>query len=818
MPTQQSISLQAGLSIQRVVPLKSSACPCPTLSNKKYTNEDLSRRPFVNMTMLNHEFLECMLTRTNFTKSILATFLFQTCQGESTTFTQVNMSDGCLSQCEFDKAVWINSFLQHLRFSDVNMPFNIFTDANLNFVDFNKCTMLRCAFDDSTLRNTQFCEIEIEDVENRMSFDSAKLFVCEFQKCKLNEIECIDTKFHECKMIENEFRVGNFENANFLDSVMDNCDFSESNFSGASLTQCSFINCNLENADFSEAELNETIIDSDTLMNDIIFSGAKLNEIEWIDIQSFDKARFDGASFYKCVLDNSKMFNLNFITAHFAETSLKGTILGQDEEEFSDFTEATFDTIETDENTRFDYCDFSKAEFTNVKLDQISMANCKCNHTQWSQVDFLGGVICTDSTFHHSTWANATFDADSNLQGVSFIDSEMDNVVFQGANLDGVVFDESKLYNMDFTVVSLIGTSFVGTTLSDVDFTDATLSLEEENAENDAAQVATQFQKAKLTRAIFTGENADLRFVLFSESTLTMCTFEGTTDYILLNLSDANFDDSTIADTTFTQCDLTNATFANSTIIRCKFNGCSMSEMDTDNVKLENCTADRKTILPPNWMRDSNGWIILQDPGPVPEEEAQNEIMDLGKFGDDQFRSIQVIQETLENGNFIVSWFDGGPSAETSALHKMSIAQPESYKINDPVFVRVVNDEEYGDNYYVHGKIKSKEDDGTYNVDYYLNNDISPNQMYEDIFPEYFEDGQEGYVAIYDKQYFRLIEQITESTSTWSDGSTTTKTRVFWFDGTSSKVKDTDILKFHSINPFRFKKTMRCLYWFPQII
>jgi predicted acyltransferase (DUF342 family) len=147
-----------------------------------------------------------------------------------------------------------------------------------------------------------------------------------------------------------------------------------------------------------------------------------------------------------------------------------------------------------------------------------------------------------------------------------------------------------------------------------------------------------------------------------------------------------------------------------------------MSEVDTDNVKLENCTADRKTILPPNWMRDSNGWIILQDPGPVPEEEAQNEIMDLGKVGD-QFRSIQVIQETLGNGNFIVSWFDGGPSEETSGLHKMSIAQPESYKVNDPVFVRVVNDEEFGDNYYVHGKIKSKEDDGTsYNVDYYLKN------------------------------------------------------------------------------------------------
>jgi uncharacterized protein YjbI with pentapeptide repeats len=1193
MPTtQQSISLQAGLSVQRV--MYNAPCPCPTVQETKYTDQDLTRRAFVNLTMSNVEFLRCIMKRTNFTKTTLALFSMKQSDGTCATFSQVSLSDGCLASCNFSDAVWIGAWLQHIRLATVNLTHGLFSNSNLNFVSFNDCEMKRCVFDNATMRNTRFCNMAChDDMRDRLSFKSATMDTCTFQSSNLNNVVASQTDFNNCKMVDCQFTAGNFENTTLVecllqrcvikdgdfslsnlnqcvfegvdcdgvdfssarlnaieadaetnlaniywdhatlsnnswpnhdfgeatfqnatmnecnfdhskmievnfskavaenvqfnhallstygftgtwnpptnvyegpgcccgatgatgafvgsieedhygitghfqtnfsettlnkvsmedahcgqlsfskskwnrcslkntyfsrgdftetviaDSVLDGCKLSYANFSNANLTRCSLNHANLKKANFFAASLTEIAVDENTHFTDVVFSEARLTGNAWTRVQDFGQSRFNNASISQCQFDDSDMAYVIFIQADVVDTSLRGTILGQDADLFSDFSEATLDTVETDENTVFDFCHFNQANLLHMTVDRSSMEHVECNEakldtvkflevnmshakfnkSKWSEcllqgctadytdftdadltdtllegcdaseslfcnatltrcslnnsnlqnadfsdatlhyiaadpdtyltnatfsganlqsndwigirhfgksrfdgatvlkckfdechmaqvnfittgfteTSFLGtvfgkddqthsyfteatldevkmdgntvldycqfdksglrnltlpqvsmiscnfnsasvvqvlfeGVDATDATFHHVKMSDSTIDADSFFDGVSFIDSEMDNVGFMGTNLDNnVVFDNSKLFNMKYIGASLISTSFVGSTLSDADFTDAVLSADTNEKAGDDALVAAKFEQATLTRAVFQGRNAYLRFTIFSQSTLAMCTFTGTSGYDMLNMIEANLNDATITDTTFTHCDLAYATMANTILSRCHFYGCSMSNLNVENAQVEYCTVDEFTILPPYWARDSNGWIVLLDPGPRPDVEERHKIKTVGVYGD-YFRITQTKGQMLDDGTFIVTWIDGTDSAVTR-LHRMNLQQPDGgYNVDDAVFVCFMYEEEFGDNFYMHGKVVQKHVNGTYDIEYYKTSadipfqTVDTNQEGANIFPEYFARGEERTVSNFENRVYRLVEQVNgDNTVTWYDGQT----------------------------------------------
>ena len=968
--TQQSISLQAGRSLQRIA--SNPPCPCTTVTNTRYQSRNLSRKAFVNLTMLQQEFIQCVLSRTNFTKSTLALFSIKGCQGESTTFTQVSMSDGCLSNCCFPHALWNGAWLHHIQLSNMKLSHNIFSNSNMNFVVFQDADMKRCVFDSSSIRNCRFQRIRaVEDLpllddplllddlihrthhHHRVSFNAASLDSCAFEEAHLAHVQGVGSQFNDCEMVNCRLRRGNFEHATFRDCSFNHCGIQKSDFLHANISECTFHDVDCSGANFSLSTLHAIDIDADTrltnilcthaqltdnfwtdhdygeeaffdhasMMNcrfnrstmihanfcaatmenvrfnrvifsvdasfsanfaeatfnnvsfhhaqgahvsfyktkwsnncslrdatldhtdfteatlldcnlnnvncdhakfrkatltqcsmnnaslnhvdftssiltnietnaltqllDVTFTDAKLYSSTWTDIDDFGASRFDSAELFQCQFDHSNMSRVNFCSTKLAEVSLKATILGQDANNFADFTEATLNTIATDAETVFDYCTFSKAHWSNTTLDHVSMVNCDFNYATLDHVEYVG-VDLTESTFHHATLIDVTIDATTILAGVSFIDSEMDTVQFPGT-LDNVVFDGSKLFNVNFSGASLIAASFVGATLSDTDFTDAILSEDYTEGLAEDANVVTKFEQASLTRVTFGGTDSLLRFTIFSESTLTLCEFRGTSYYNMLNLSEANFDSTIVSDCEFSYCNLSNATFANSTLIRCHFTDCAMSDMDTENVELQYCTADEQTVLPANWMRDSNGWIVLLEPGPLPAEEARHEILTLGAFGT-SFRPIQRINHKLDSGVYVVTWNDGSVG-DATRLHKMSMVQPEQYEIDDAVFVCVRYDTESNDNNYLHGKIVDTHLDGTYDIAYYVTSalvqyETAPTrQNHVDIFPEYFEDGEEATVAIFDNQYYRLVQQINE---TLDD----TTINVTWFDNTASNATD----------------------------
>jgi len=923
--------------------------------------------------MLQQEFIHCVLTRTNFTKSTLALFSIKGCQGESTTFTQVSMSDGCLSSCSLPHAVWNGAWLHHIQLSNMQLSHNIFSNSNMNFVVFQDADMKRCVFDESSIRNCRFHHIlAVEDDpllddplllddlihrsthHHRMSFNAASLDSCAFERAHLAHVQAVGSTFNDCEMVNCRLRRGNFEHASFRDCSFNHCGMQRCDFLQASISECTFHDVDCSGANFTLSRLNAIDVDADTRLTNILcthaeltgnvwtdrdygesvfdhasmvncrfsrsimihanffaatmenvrfnrvifsffdgvsssanfaeatftdvsfhyaegahvsfyktqwsncslrdatldhtdfteatlldcslnrgnfdhaqfrkatltqcsindaslnhadFSSAKLTNIEtsdltqlldvtftdaelvgntWTYINDFGESHFDNASILQCHFDHSNMVNVSFRVAALDEVSLKATILGQDADNFADFTEATLNTIATDADTVFDYCTFSKAHWSNTTLDHVSMVNCDFNYSTLDHVEYVE-VDLTESTFHHATLIDVFVDAATILAGVSFIDSEMDTVEFVDTTLDNVVFDGSKMFNVNFSGSSLIAASFVGASLSDSDFTDALLSEDYTEGLAEDAEVVAKFEQASLTRVVFGGTDSLLRFTIFSESTLTLCDFSGTSYYNMLNLSEANFDSTIVSDCTFSFCNLSNATFANSTLIRCHFTDCAMSDMDTENVQLQYCTADEQTVLPANWMRDSNGWIILLQPGPLPPEEARHEILTLGAFGS-SFRPIQRINIKLDNGFSVVTWKDGSVG-DTTRLHKMSMVQPEQFQVDDAVFVCVRYDTEFNDNNYLHGKIIDTHLDGTYDIAYYVTSalvqyETAPTrQNHVDVFPEYFEDGEEATVANYKNQYYRLVQQIN---ATVDD----TTINVTWFDNTASNATD----------------------------
>lgn len=105
-------NLQSGISLQRAAVVistssaNSSNCPCTTLKNQTYINQDFTNTAFINLTMISGGFTACDLTLTNFTKSVLASYSFLRCTGYSPMFYQVTLSDASFVGCTMTNASW----------------------------------------------------------------------------------------------------------------------------------------------------------------------------------------------------------------------------------------------------------------------------------------------------------------------------------------------------------------------------------------------------------------------------------------------------------------------------------------------------------------------------------------------------------------------------------------------------------------------------------------------------------------------------------------------------------------------------------------
>jgi uncharacterized protein YjbI with pentapeptide repeats len=715
-----------------------------TIMNTQFTNQDLSYRAFVNMTLIHDTFTGCILNSTNFTKSTFAQCLFKTCTGVAPIFFQVSMSDSSFNQCSLGNAPWNGSWLHNVVFASTDLSNNSFTDCNLNSVVFYPSTnIVGCVFNDAKIHSSIFVGLDV----NNLWFKNVVMDKCNLFGSIFPDMVCCNATLTSCNASTANFSGGNFEgttfyNCDFTDATLTNCNMFE-----ARLTSCEFTNADLDNVNFNSSVLEKITTTPDTVMTTTSWDDATLYECNFEGINFGETSTFHGASIDSCQFDSADLTNTDFGASNWSTVSLQDAILVN-----ADFSEATITEVTMNDGTAFDNSMFINATLTDFVFEDVMLQSCKFGHAHLTGIQFTSAC---------------------NLGGVSFADCDMTRVNMTEVNLDGVVFDQAKLFTVDLVGASMIAASFVSATLVDVDMAAAILSADACPMNNDA-KVAAKFENATLTR-VFITNGAYLRYTVFSGSMLVQCTFFGSSyhfsDYI--NMSEANFDNVTISDATFQWCNLSYATFNNSKLSRIKFVGCAMDNADVNNVVPEYCTADETTILPNTWKRDSNGWIYLEDPGPVPAEEARNEIVSVA-ITNDQFRSYQTMDRNAGNGSYELSWFDGTSS---TGSHLLKLSTANSFSAGDPVFVQVSQGSNQRDLYYVHAVVQSV-DAATCTLVYYTDvnaTEVPRVQALTSVFAEFFEYGKQVTVGLFQEKFYRWIKSLDDSGkyATWWDGTMT---------------------------------------------
>lgn len=744
MSNQRLTSLQAGISVQRIA-YGGSSCPCMTITNTQYTNQDLSYRALVNMTLINDVFTGCKLDSTNFTKSTLASCQFKQSTGDATVFFQVSMSDVSFNNCALGRAQLNGSWLQNVFFFGTDVSNSSFFDSNLTNVRFDPLTNLAgCVFTDAKFRSCFLKEIKA----NKLNCRNATMSDCNLYGGTFPRIQLTQASLLGCVAVSTIMPRANFENANLL-----NCDFTDSTLTGASfynatLAYCLFLSANLDSVNFSAANLESISTSEDTVMTSVVLDGATLSECNFAGIVFGSSTSLNAAEMANCNFDAANLSGIDLGGSTLSTVSLLGTNLFG-----ADFSKATLTELATDADSTF-----KKSRFINANLSNIVWNNCNLK----------------SSDFGHATLSQVIFKPYTKLAGgVSFTDCEMNGVSFVEVALDGVVFDQARLANVDMTHTSLVAASFVSATLADVLLTGAVLSVDE-SPMNSEANLVAKFENAKLTRVLF-DRGAFLRFTIFTESTLMQCVFLGTSDDYL-NVAEASFDNAIVSDTTFQWCNLTYASFNNGKLTRVNFVGCAMDFLEVNNVEPEYCSADETTILPRTWKRDSNGWIYIDDPGPVPKEEARNEIVSVAiTNGGGEYRAYRSVKKNLGNGAYEVEWLDGNPSRGSNLL-KLNTVTP--FIEGDPVFLKVNQGTTPGDDYYVHGAVESLDRvSGTCTLLYYTDVDATSyasTQLLMNVFSEYFENDKKTVtVGLFEDKVYRWVQSIQDGYITWWDNSQT---------------------------------------------
>jgi hypothetical protein len=695
------------------------------------------------MTLINTVFKGCKLNITNFTKSTLASCQFKQSTGNATVFFQVSMSDVSFNQCALGRAQLNGSWLQNVFFFGTDVSNSSFFDSNLTNVRFDTLTNLAgCIFTDAKFRSCFF----VESSANKLNCRNATLTDCNLYGSTFPRIQMTQASLTGCVAVSTVLPRSNFENATLL-----NCDFTDSTLAGtsfynATLAYCLFSSADLDSVNFSAANLESISTSPDTVMTSVILDGATLSECNFQGIAFGSSTSLNAAEMANCNFDAANLAGIDFGGSTLSTVSLLGTNLYN-----VDFSKATLTDLATDADTNL-----KKSRFISASLTNIVWNNCNLK----------------SSDFGHATLSQVVFNPATRLGGgVSFTDCEMNGVAFVDVDLDGVVFDQARLSNVDMTDTSLIAASFVSSTLADVIFSGADLSSDacSMNAE---AGVVTKFENAKMTRVLF-DRGAFLRFTIFSESTLIQCVFLGTSDSDYLNVSEASFDNTFVSDTTFQWCNLTYASFNKSKMTRVNFVGCAMDFLEVQNVEPEYCTADETTILPRTWKRDSNGWIYVDDPGPVPAEEARNEIVSVAITNGGQYRAYRSETRNLGNGTYEVEWLDGNQS---SADHLLKLSAVAPFNVGDPVFLKVNQGTTAGDDYYVHGVVEFIDSD-TCNLVYYT--DVNATgyaslQVLFNVYSEYFEnDLTTVTVGLFEDKVYRWVQSVQDGYITWWDNTQT---------------------------------------------
>lgn len=708
MPTQQETTLQAGLSLRRAATVgATSGCPCPTTSKGVFKDQDFSLRPFVNMTLVETQFLRCKLDRANFTKSVLAFDTFTNCNAANLgiVMTQATLTSTTFQQCDLQETVWLNAWLDTISFLACNLKKSNFFGATLRLVTALNATILSdivCV--KSTLLQNTWIGIDF----GRATFDHATIKDSVFSQSVLDD--------------------ATFQSATLMTVDLTGCELEGTDFHKASLINCTLSGALAIGANFSEATLRFARVDNKTSFKEADFLGAFLQ-----------KTTFQGCSMVQAAFDRATLDDVTFVgTADLSKSSFHG---------------ATLDHVTVDgttilsgvsfANSRMDYLVAKQTNLNGVIFDGCTVANADFSAASLITASFMN-TIMTDATLDGSTLSlEVAGQGDDAKSAAIFENAKLTRLSMSTGSARFVVFTECDVTQSTFKEVNMGECNFDGSTVSDTTFEDCNLTY--------ASFFGTKFIRVHFARCQLSQANT-------SKSLLESCTSD---DSLLPDgwYRDENEWLAVVEDeptTTILAIDQGNTFRVVDTVLEDSAQGVltvrwgdnySTSVGPTDIYKLTKTTPLKWLVGSPVFVQlypdmkyvyaQIRKWDKTTDtldlsfyrhvPVPANVSEKQNTASVFLEYFDKQeikiglfttfFRSIQTILEEVSENTYDVIWYDN-TEAETDFLININPVQPQTLNVGEIVMFKMVatNSSSFQDNHYLLAKVDESHQNGYYKL------------------------------------------------------------------------------------------------------
>ncbi|WP_454784519.1 DUF2169 family type VI secretion system accessory protein [Legionella sp. WA2024007413] len=346
--------------------------------------------------------------------------------------SECNLARTRLNNANLSTTTLINTNLSEAILARANLTQALIKNSDLNRTDFKECDMLRTQI--------QGCSAK------ECNFSAAFLNYAKLKNCQLNESLFVSLK------------------ANFLDisdCSFDSCNFSESRLQFATINKCVWIDSNFIKADLSHAHFNDTKL-SKVSGNKVIAPKLSLTKCA-IDNLVMEDSNFEhlsckGSQISECRFSNCSLSSLNLMNAQL----IRG-----------DFIKCGITNLRCNDQTHistsnFEHCDLSKGAILGGHYEQISIAQCEMNASQ----------------FMNSTLTKSKF-SQCKAKKFRFVNCTVDSCFFQDINFFQGIFHSSTFENTEFNHCNLYSIPFINCRKNNVKLQDClmrTISLKEDES------------------------------------------------------------------------------------------------------------------------------------------------------------------------------------------------------------------------------------------------------------------------------------------------------------------------------------------------
>lgn len=244
-----------------------------------FAQSDCKKCDFTGATLVNSVTEEAVFDDCDFSQANISNQLFQKASFDGCYFYKASFknvifnNETILKETNFSAAQFFKS-----SFTDCEMPFNSFKDAQLQNCAMVDCNASHCDFTQAKVQQSAFL--------GSTSLANTTFGGAHFTQCNLAKINLDNSKLHRAKFIECDFSEASLisadlsylqaNNSTFIRTYLQASHFEHANLMGCLLKKAYLIGCNFNRANLFRADISQAIMDETTTMEDAFIKQMKV--------------------------------------------------------------------------------------------------------------------------------------------------------------------------------------------------------------------------------------------------------------------------------------------------------------------------------------------------------------------------------------------------------------------------------------------------------------------------------------------------------------------------------------------------------------